>query len=149
MATKLYEAMFVVDAARGGSDFPDTVRLIAQTLQDHGAEIERIERWAERKFAYTIKGSKRGFYILVYFRAEPDAIADIREDVALSEDLLRVLILLAEHVSPVTGDLFTPDGEQLSEEEAAKVEAEVTKALGEQQEQEEETEELEEAEAPD
>ena len=117
MAVKLYEGMFVVDSAKGGSEFPGTVRLVAGMLTRHGAQIERIEKWAERKFAYPIKQSKRGIYILVYFKAEGDAIAAIREDVALNEDILRVLILAPHAVVPAVGEVFNAEGEMI---EAAK-----------------------------
>ena len=117
MAVNLYEGMFVVDSAKGGSEFPNTVRLIASMLTRHGAEIERIEKWAERKFAYPIKQSKRGIYILVYFNADGSAIQQVREDVALSEDILRVLILRPHAVSPPTGDIYNAEGELV---EAAK-----------------------------
>ncbi len=118
MAVKLYEGMFVVDSAKGGTEFPATVRLIAGMLTRHGAEIERIEKWAERKFAYTIKQSKRGIYILTYFKAEGSAIAAIREDVALSEDILRVLILTPHAVVPAVGDIYNAEGEMIEEAKA-------------------------------
>ncbi len=118
MAVKLYEGMFIVDSAKGGSEFAGTVRLIAGMLTRHGAQIERIEKWAERKFAYTIKQSKRGIYILVYFKAEGGAIGSIREDVALSEDILRVLILTPHAVAPATGDIYSPEGELIEEAKA-------------------------------
>jgi small subunit ribosomal protein S6 len=117
LAVKLYEGMFMVDSAKGGSEFPGTVRLIAGMLTRHGAEIERIEKWGERKFTYTIKQSKRGIYILVYFKAEGSAIASIREDVGLNEDILRVLILTPHAVVPAMGEVYSPEGEML---EAAK-----------------------------
>jgi small subunit ribosomal protein S6 len=113
LAVKLYEGMFVVDSAKGGTEFPATVRLVAGMLTRHGAEIERIEKWAERKFAYPIKQSKRGIYILVYFKAEGAAIAAIREDVNLSEEILRVLVLTPHAVVPATGEVYNAAGEMI------------------------------------
>ncbi len=118
MAVKLYEGMFVVDSAKGGTEFPATVRLVAGMLTRHGAEIERIEKWAERKFAYTIKQSKRGIYILTYFKADGSAIAAIREDVSLNEDILRVLILTPHAVVPSVGDIYNAEGEMIEEAKA-------------------------------
>lgn len=119
MAANLYEAMFVMDAAKGGSEFPGTVRHIADLLSRNGAEIERIEKWDERRLAYPIGRVKRGLYVLVYFRADGSAISEIRRLVGLSEELLRVLILRAEQPSPVKGELFSPDGEPVAVPEEA------------------------------
>lgn len=113
MAVNLYEAMFVVDSAKGGSDFAGTVRLIAGMLTRHGAQIDRIERWGERKLAYPIKQSKRGIYILVYFKAEGAAVEQMREDIALSEDILRVLIMVPHAVGAATGDIYNAEGEMV------------------------------------
>jgi small subunit ribosomal protein S6 len=105
--------MFVVDANKGGSEFPECIRHIAGLLTRHEAEIERIERWEERKLAYPIKRAKRGIYILTYFRADGAAISELRRDIALSEDILRVLIIRPDEVSPVQGQLFSPEGEEI------------------------------------
>lgn len=106
--------MFVVDAAKGGSEFPKIIRHIADLLTRQGATIERMERWDERKLAYPIGQAKRGIYILVYFRAEGAAISELRANVGLSEELLRLLVLRVQEQSPVRGQLFTPQGEALS-----------------------------------
>lgn len=133
MATNLYEAMFVVDAAKGGSDFGDVIRHIAGLLDRIDADVERIENWGERKLAYIIKRAKRGIYILVYFRADGSKIAELRRDIQLSEELLRALILRTDEPDPVTGDLYNTEGEQIEppEEEAAEP-AEAAEAVAEE-----------------
>ncbi|MCD6416816.1 MAG: 30S ribosomal protein S6 [Planctomycetes bacterium] len=119
MADNLYEAMFVVDARTSGSEFSEIIRKIVALLKRRGAEILRIEKWAEQKLAYRIQKAKRGTYILVYFRAEGSAIDELRRDVHLSEDLLRVLILRAEKQSEPVGELYTQEGEILGGTEEA------------------------------
>ena len=128
MPDNLYEAMFVVDAAKGGSAFPDTIRHIAGLLTRNGADIQRMERWEERKLAYPIRRLKRGIYILVYFAAEGSAIDEIRRAADLSEEVLRVLILRAEQVSPVKGQLYSVEGEEVEAPEPPAPEAPATGA---------------------
>ncbi len=122
MAENLYEAMFLVDSSRGGAGFEEIIRHIANILERAGARIERIEQWEERKLAYRIQRAKRGIYVLVYFRAPGTAIDEIRHDVQLSEQLLRVLVLRAEEQSPVQGDLYDSEG-RLIQEAASRAEA--------------------------
>lgn len=135
MADNLYEAMFLVDSAKGGSEFAEIIRHIANILERSGAEIERIEQWDERKLAYRIKRAKRGIYILVYFRAPGTAVAEIRHDVQLSEQLLRVLILRTDEPDPVQGELYNAEGEVIQEAAPRPV------SSGEEEEDEEEDEE--------
>ncbi len=139
MAINLYEAMFLVDARKGGSEFPDIIRHIANMLERVDAEILRIERWAERKLAYRIQRAKRGIYIQVYFRAEGSAIRELRHDVQLSEQLLRVLVLRKDEPDPVTGELYTPEGELIEEPEEAPAEEQPEETQQEEAEEVQET----------
>jgi small subunit ribosomal protein S6 len=116
---QLYEAMFLIDSAKGGSGFPDTIRHISQLLTRQDARIEQIEKWDERKLAYRIRGVERGIYILTFFHMQPNRVAELRRAVSLSEEILRVLILRAEEVSEPAGELFTPEGEQAPAEPEA------------------------------
>jgi small subunit ribosomal protein S6 len=107
---KLYEAMFLIDSAKGGSEFSGIIQHIAELLRRHGAQIERIEKWADNKLAYKVKRVERGTYVLVYFRAEPGHISELRRDIYLSELILRVLIVRPEEVVEPRGELYTPEG---------------------------------------
>ena len=96
---KLYEAMFLIDSAEAASDWEGINTIIKNILERAEAEIVSIRKWDERKLAYQINGKTRGTYILCYFRAEGKSIRDIERDVQLSERIMRVLILSAEHIS--------------------------------------------------
>jgi small subunit ribosomal protein S6 len=127
LAENLYEAMFLVDAAKGGEGFPAVIQHISGLLERNGAQAERIEKWAESKLAYEIKHVDRGVYVLVYFRAASESISPLRRDIGLSEELLRALILRAEEIPEARGKLYTTQGEPLPEEaEPAEPESEPT-----------------------
>jgi len=110
---RLYEGMFLIDAAKGGSDFSAAVRQIAGLLQRHGAQIERVEKWADNKLAYLIRQVERGIYVLVHFRLDPQLVAEVRRDFTLSEEVLRVLILRADSVPEMRGHIYSPEGKAL------------------------------------
>ena len=94
-----YEAMFVFDPTFGGS-FENCEAEIRRFMERAGAEILFCNKWEERRLAYKIKGRKRGVYVLVYFRSQPDRIAGVQRDVQLSENALRVLVMRADGVTP-------------------------------------------------
>ncbi|MDP6106884.1 MAG: 30S ribosomal protein S6 [Candidatus Brocadiia bacterium] len=117
MESRLYEGMFLVDAAKGGEDFPAIIQHITGLLGRNGAEPERIEKWAENRLAYKIRLVERGIYVLIYFRGDPEQIDALRRDATLSEDILRLLILRAEAMPSPRGPLFTADGEAIPVED--------------------------------
>ena len=95
---KTYEAMFLVDSAEASADWEGIIAAIKNILEKAGSEIVSIRKWDDRKLAYEINGHGRGTYILCYFRAEGGRLRDIERDVQLSERIMRVLILCAEHI---------------------------------------------------
>ena len=99
VAKKLYEAMFLVDSALAGSDWDGVTATIRSILQRAEAEVVSLRKWADRRLAYQIDHKTKGTYVLCYFRADGGRIGDIERDVRLSERIMRVLILSAEHIS--------------------------------------------------
>ena len=95
---QLYEAMFLVET-NIASDWEAAKGMIQKTMDRANAQLLVRRLWDERRLAYPISKHKRATYILCYFRAHGSAIGGIERDVQLSEYLLRVLVLRADHVT--------------------------------------------------
>jgi len=96
MAKAQYEGMFLLP---GGGEAEAGIKRVRDIIEKHGGNILVIKKWDDRKLTYEIKKQKRGLYILAYFTAPGQAIAPITREVNLGEDLLRVLITDASHLS--------------------------------------------------
>lgn len=105
---KLYEGMFLVDSAEAASDWDGVIRTIRKMLERAQAEIVSIKKWDDRRLAYDIRRTTRGTYILSYFRVDGKQIQGIEKAVQLSEKILRVLILSADHMTAEDMDRDTP-----------------------------------------
>ena len=90
---RLYEALFLIEAGRAAQNFDGTEKELHGILEKHGAKIRDKVRFEERKLAYTVRGNRRGAYLLTYFDAEPAAIHEITTDLNLSEFVLRTMII--------------------------------------------------------
>ena len=106
---RLYEGMFIISDTVAGADWEAAVKHVEDLLKNRGAEILKSEKWEDRKFAYKLKGHKRGAYLLVYFNAPTDSISPMKRDFELSDNVLRTLIVKVDKV-----------GESKPEEEAEK-----------------------------
>ncbi|MEX0775597.1 MAG: 30S ribosomal protein S6 [Phycisphaeraceae bacterium] len=115
--TRLYEGLILLSQSAAG-DLNAALEHVRGLLERHQAKIEVIRKWDERKLAYTIKGHKRGTYLLTYFYAPSNQIIAIDRDFNLSEQVLRTLIIAADHVGEVELDLARR-GEEITKTEAA------------------------------
>lgn len=96
---RLYEAMFLIDSAEAARDWDGIIKIISTIMEKAQVEVVSMHKWDERPLAYKISKCIRGTYILVYFRAAGARIGEIEREVQLSERILRVLILRADHLT--------------------------------------------------
>ena len=94
--TRLYEAMWVVDANSGREDFNKVVAGIKEVVEKGGGSWINVDKWEERKLAYPIKKKKRGLYIINHFSAPTEAVIKIDRNARLSDLILRHMILVDE-----------------------------------------------------
>ena len=103
---KTYEGMFLVDA--GNPDFHAASEPARAVLDRYEAEILAIKPWEERRLAYEVRGRRRGLYILTYFKAQPDRIAELERDCQLDERILRLLVLRRDNLTEQQINAETP-----------------------------------------
>jgi small subunit ribosomal protein S6 len=97
-ATANYEAMFLISQG-AATDLAGVVEHINHLFERAGASLIAMSKWDERRLAFEIDKQKRGVYLLVYFNAPRTAIQGFERDCNLSEMLMRVLVLRADHLS--------------------------------------------------
>ncbi len=93
-----YEAMFLFPAG-AAIDVEGAIKMARGLIEKHGGEVLVIKKWDERRLAYEISGQKRGLYIIAYYRGPGASVSAIDHDVNLSEQILRVLIVKADHLN--------------------------------------------------
>jgi len=127
---KLYEGMFLVDTAAAAADWDGVIGSIESILKRVEAEVISLRKWDERRLAYVINKVSRGTYMLAYFKCDGEKIQEIEKTVQLSEKIMRVLILNAEHMTQDDIERDTPatKAEKAQEEREAAVEAKIAEA---------------------
>lgn len=96
--TGYYEVMFLISQAVA-ADFAGAIDHINHLLDRAKAEVIALCKWDERRLAYEIDKQRRGVYILAYIKAPAASINSLVRDCNLSEKILRVLALSAEHLT--------------------------------------------------
>jgi small subunit ribosomal protein S6 len=93
----IYEGLFLFPQATS-ANLQAAVDHVNELLGRIDAEIISLAKWDERRLAYEIKGNKRGVYFLTYFRAVPSQLPTLERACNLSEQLLRSMVLRADHI---------------------------------------------------
>jgi len=96
--TGVYEGMFLANQAAAAS-FGDLIAHINSLFERANAEVISMKKWDERRLAFEIDKQKRGVYILTYFKCPTDMIGHLERDVQISDQLLRLLVTSADHLT--------------------------------------------------
>ncbi|MEM1356384.1 MAG: 30S ribosomal protein S6 [Planctomycetota bacterium] len=94
----LYEGLFLISQSAMSGDIEGAKAHVQEMLDRAEAEVLALNKWEERKLAYPIEGQKRGTFLISYFKARPTQIANIERDCNLSEQVLRVMFIRADHM---------------------------------------------------
>lgn len=108
--TKKYELIYVLNGTLRADELRAQMERVHGIVEASG-EIVDIVEWGRRRLAYEIQDIREGYYVLVYFNAEPDAPREVERLLRIYDAVLRFLIVVAE------GN-FVPTGRRTLEEES-------------------------------
>jgi small subunit ribosomal protein S6 len=93
-----YELMYIVSPELEEEDLRALVTRIGQMITDGGGQVLRVESWGRKRLAYQIRRFREGHYILAYIELDPGAVSQLRARFALTEEIIRYLLLRTDDV---------------------------------------------------
>lgn len=88
-----YEAMVIVDSEADDAAVKGVGERISQLLSERGGEVASVDEWGRRKLAYQINKKGEGVYLLVTFKAEPEAVVELERVLSLAEEVIRYKVI--------------------------------------------------------
>ena len=69
---------------------------VAAVVRGLGAEVEKIDLWGKKKFAYPIEKKTEGFYILYTFKLDPAQVKELERLLSLKTQIIRHMVVNLE-----------------------------------------------------
>ncbi len=91
-----YELLYIIPTIFTDEEVGGVENKLATLITKYGATVETTKRLGKFRLAYSIKGQRHGHYVMVVFTAESASLAKIDENLRISNDILRHLILRAD-----------------------------------------------------
>ncbi|MDR1472682.1 MAG: 30S ribosomal protein S6 [Synergistaceae bacterium] len=91
---RLYELTVIFVAEL--EDHKAAAEEIADVVRGLGGEVDRIDLWGKRRFAYSIKKQQEGFYALITMKMAPDQIKELDRVLSLRDLVLRHLVVTVD-----------------------------------------------------
>ena len=88
-----YELLYIIKTEVGEEQTQAVIDRYNGILEGEGATVEKVDKWGKRKLAYTIdKKYTDGFYVLMNFKGEANAVDEVDRLMKIDENLLRHMI---------------------------------------------------------
>jgi small subunit ribosomal protein S6 len=91
-----YEIMLILPSDAEDSAVVAVVERITGILAKSGGEVGRVDKWGRRRLAYEIAHQNEGYYVVVAFKAEPEAIVELDRVLHLADDVVRFKVVLKQ-----------------------------------------------------
>ena len=88
-----YEVLYIIDAAIDDAAKDALVERFSKLVTDNGGEVESVDKWGVKKFAYEMNFKNEGYYVLMNFSANPDLPAEMERQMRISDDVIRYLVV--------------------------------------------------------
>ena len=88
-----YETMYILHPELEEEAIDGAVERFKALITDQGGNVERLDRWGKRRLAYEIKKVREGYYVVMWFSAEPSVVTELDRVFKISGEVLRHLIV--------------------------------------------------------
>ena len=119
---KYYETIIIFNGKYSEAKYKLMVDSYIKTLTDLGGLIKKIDRLGKKKLAYEIRGTKEGWYAILYYQANPELIPELEKVLRTDTAVIKFLTIRRD---PEEEDInITPDDqpeEIKSEQESSEI----------------------------
>ncbi|NLM72608.1 MAG: 30S ribosomal protein S6 [Clostridiaceae bacterium] len=87
-----YETVFIISPTLEEEAVKGLVEKFSNLISANG-ELEKVEEWGKKKFAYEVQDHKEGYYVLMNFSANSDFPAELERNFKITEGVLKYIVV--------------------------------------------------------
>lgn len=99
--TRQYEVVYIFDSALEETAINERLARFHALITKEGEEAPQVNHWGKRQLAYPIKKHETGYYVVVQFKTDAEALPEFERAIKLDEGVLRHLVVVDEGAKPV------------------------------------------------
>lgn len=88
-----YEVLYIIKPDVEEEKVTALVERFKALVEEKGAEVTKLDKWGKRRLAYEIDKVKDGIYVLMQFKAEPAAAAELDRVMKINDAMVRHMIV--------------------------------------------------------
>ena len=88
-----YESVIIINPNVGDKEIKELIESFKKIITDNKGNITNVEELGKKKLAYDIKKCKEGYYVVLYFEAEGNVIAELERVYRIKDEIIKFLTI--------------------------------------------------------
>jgi small subunit ribosomal protein S6 len=88
-----YENMFIISPQFDEEKVEATIAKFEQLIVNNGGEVTKTDRIGRKRLAYEIDGNMEGFYVILYFNADPTLVTELDRVFKITDGIVRHMVI--------------------------------------------------------
>ena len=88
-----YEVLYILAANADEAVKEAQVEKYSALVTANGGEVESVNKWGNKRFAYEIDGKNDGYYVLMNFTAKPEFPQELERQMRISDEVIRYMVV--------------------------------------------------------
>jgi small subunit ribosomal protein S6 len=88
---RIYEELFIVRPDAPEEEIDQLIEQLTTLIAGQGGNVDKSDKWGVRKLAYRVQKRTEGFYVLLQFTAEPEAVKELERRLRVSDLVMKFL----------------------------------------------------------
>lgn len=85
-----YESVIIIKPNLEEGEIEGIITGITDLINQNG-EVTKVEKMGVKKLAYEIQKNKEGYYIVIYFEADPSIISELERNYRINENIIKFI----------------------------------------------------------
>jgi len=88
---RIYEELFILRPDAPEEEVDQLIEQLTTLIAGQGGNVDKVDKWGVRKLAYRVQKRNEGFYVLLQFTAEPQAVKELERRLRVSDQVVKFL----------------------------------------------------------
>ncbi len=88
-----YEILYIIRCDVEDELKSATVEKYEALVASLGGEVQNLDKWGMKKFAYEINKQTEGFYVLMNFASTVESLAELERQMSIDDKIVRKMII--------------------------------------------------------
>lgn len=90
-----YESVVIINPSVEEEKVKELSQKFTDIINNEG-KVEKVEELGKKKLAYEVKKNKEGYYVVIYFEANPGLIAELERNYRIMDEVIKFITIKAE-----------------------------------------------------